>query len=73
MAIRRAGNEGKLRKERTYFFLSQVHRARLREIGEHFGLSEAAVSQSSRRLRVTGEKDAVVKKQLEQIRNKLEL
>ena len=46
---------------------------RLREIGEHFGLSGAAVSEASRRLRVTGEKDAVIINQLELIRNKLEL
>ena len=57
----------------SVYFCHRYSGARLREIGEHFGLSEAAVSQASRRLRVTGEKDAVVKKQLEQIRNKLEL
>jgi hypothetical protein len=47
--------------------------ARLREIGDRFGLSDAAVSQASRRLRVAYENDAEVRKQLEQIKGKLRL
>jgi hypothetical protein len=50
-----------------------VSGARLCEIGERFGLSDAAVSQASRRMRVIGENDAVVSKKLEQIKSKLGL
>ena len=55
------------------YFCHRFSGARLREIGERFGLSDAAVSQASRRMRVISENDAVVRKQLEQIKSKLGL
>jgi chromosomal replication initiation ATPase DnaA len=57
----------------SIYFCHRYSGARLREIGDRFGMSDAAVSQASRRLRVVYENDAVVKKQLEQIKCKLGL
>ncbi|HIJ87321.1 MAG TPA: hypothetical protein HPP97_06485 [Desulfuromonadales bacterium] len=57
----------------SIYFCHRFSGARLREIGERFGLSDAAVSQASRRMRVISENDAVVRKQLEQIKSKLGL
>lgn len=57
----------------SIYFCHRYSGARLREIGECFGLSDAAVSQASRRLRVAYENDAVVREQLEQIKCKLGL
>lgn len=48
----------------SIYFCHRYSGARLREIGEHFGLSDAAVSQASRRMRVMSEKDAAVRELL---------
>ena len=47
--------------------------ARLREIGERFGLSDAAVTQASRRMRVASENDEALRKRLDEIEVKLKL
>ena len=57
----------------SIYFCHRYSGARLREIGERFCLSDAAVSQASRRLRVAYENDVEVKEQLEQIKCKLGL
>lgn len=55
------------------FFCHRYSGARLREIGERFGLSDAAVAQASRRLRVTSERDATVREMLNRVNGKLGL
>lgn len=47
--------------------------ARLREIGEYFGLSDAAVAQASRRLRVTAESDEKMGRVIERVVKMLDL
>ena len=51
----------------------QFSGARLRKIGEQFGLSDAAVTQASRRMRVASENDEALMKQLDEIEVKLKL
>lgn len=51
----------------SIYFCHRYSGARLREIGEHFGLSDAAVSQASRRMRVMSEKDGAVRELLKNI------
>ena len=57
----------------SIYFCHRYSGARLREIGDRFGLSDAAAAQASRRLRVACENDDAVREQLEQIRCKLGL
>lgn len=55
----------------SIYFCHRYSGARLREIGERFGLSGAAVSQASRRVRVASEKDEKVRDLLERIAKKV--
>lgn len=55
------------------YFCHRYSGARLREIGEQFGLSDAAVSQASRRVRVASERDREIRGMLEEIAGKLGL
>jgi putative transposase len=63
-------DEGLARKASIYY----CHRysgARLREIGGRFGLSDAAVTQASRRMRVAWEKDAALQKVIAAVEERL--
>jgi len=55
------------------YFCHRYSGSRLREIGERFGLSEAAVAQASRRLRAASGKDIRIRGLLEQVAEKLSL
>jgi putative transposase len=49
-------------KKASIYFCHRHSGARLREIGERFGLSDAAVTQTSRRMRVSYENDEALRK-----------
>ena len=70
---REMGAQEGLTRNVSIYFCHRYSGARLREIGERFGLSDAAVSQASRRVRVASEKDATVRNLLERIAKKLGL
>lgn len=70
---REMGAQGSLSRNVTIYFCHRYSGARLREIGERFGLSDAAVSQASRRVRVASEKDAAIRKLLARVAKKLGL
>ncbi len=70
---RELGEQGSLTRNVSIYFCHRYSGARLREIGERFGLSDAAVSQASRRVRVASEKDATVRSLLERMGKKLGL
>lgn len=61
------GAQESLSRKVSIYICHRYSGARLREIGEHFGLSDVAVSQASRRMRVTSEKDAAVMELLKRI------
>lgn len=67
------GTQENLSRNVSIYFCHRYSGARLREIGDHFGLSDAAVSQASRRMRVMSEKDAAVRELLKNISKTLEL
>ncbi len=46
---------------------------KLKEIGSHFGMSESGVTQASRRLSTSIEKDRKLKKKISKIKTKLHL
>jgi putative transposase len=62
-----------LAKKASLNFCHRYSSARLREIGERFGLSDAAVTQASRRMRVASENDETLRKRLSEINVKLKL
>lgn len=67
------GTQENLSRNVSIYFCHRYSGARLREIGDHFGLSDAAVSQASRRMRIMLEKDAAVRELLKNISKTLEL
>lgn len=62
-----------LAKKASLYFCHRHSGARLREIGEQFGLSDAAVTQASRRMRVASEKDETLRRLIEKIEAKLNM
>jgi REP element-mobilizing transposase RayT len=62
-----------LAKKVSLYFCHRYSGARLREIGERFGLSDAAVTQASRRLRVASESDDTLRKRLDEMVVKLRM
>ena len=65
------GAQGSLTRNVSIYFCHRYSGARLGEIGERFGLSDAAVSQASRRMRVASENDTTVSNLLKRIAMKL--
>jgi putative transposase len=62
-----------LAKKVSIYFCHRYSGARLREIGERFSLSDAAVTQASRRMRVASENDETLRIQFEAIKAKLKM
>jgi chromosomal replication initiation ATPase DnaA len=62
-----------LSRKATIYFCHRYSGARLREIGERFGLSDAAVAQASSRLRVAAEHDEELRGALKRVAEKLRL
>lgn len=60
-------DDARLSKKVAIYFCHKYSGARLREIGERFGLSDAAVSQVSKRLRGTSESDMALRKLLNRV------
>jgi hypothetical protein len=56
-----------LAKKANIYFCHRYSGSRLREIGERFGLSDAAVTQASRRMRVASANDETLRKRLDEI------
>ncbi len=63
-------NEKQLRNVRIYC-CQKFSGAKLKDIGEYFGISDAAVSQTSRRLLLKSEKDPALKKLIEQLEEQI--
>ena len=61
------GEDGDLARKVSIFFCRKYSGAKLREIGEPFGISDAAVSQTSRRLELKAEEDRQLKKMINRI------
>ena len=53
-----------------YNFCHRYSGARLLEIGERFGMSDAAVAQASRRMRIAYEKDETLRKLFDVVKAK---
>lgn len=64
-------NEENMAKKVGIYFCHRYSGARLREIGERFGLSDAAVAQASRRINVAYENDDTVREVLNRVKAKL--
>lgn len=64
---------GNLARNVGIYFCHRYSGARLKEIGERFGLSDAAIAQASRRLRVAVESDEKVRSLIERVVKKLGL
>jgi REP element-mobilizing transposase RayT len=67
------GPNEKLTRNVSIYFCHRYSGARLREIGERFGLSDAAIAQASRRLRIAVESDENLRSLLERMASKLGL
>jgi len=67
------GKNESLARNISIYFCHRFSAARLQEIGERFGLSDAAVAQASRRLRVASENDAKLREMLNGVAKKLGL
>lgn len=65
------GTSGRQARNVSLYLCHRYSGARLREIGEHFGLNDAAVAQASRRLRVAAESDEKVGSLIERVVKKL--
>lgn len=61
----------KLLRNISIYCCQRFSGAKLKDIGEYFGISDAAVSQTSRRLVLKSEKDQVLKKLIERLEAKL--
>lgn len=71
--VKNAVNEEALAKKVGIYFCHRYSGARLREIGERFGLSDAAITQASRRIKVAYESDETVRKVLDKVDAKLKM
>lgn len=60
-----------LARKVSIYFCHRYSGARLREVGERFGMSDAAITQASKRIRVAVERDGNVRKMLGQVAKKL--
>jgi len=60
-----------LAKKVSIYFCHRYSGARLREVGERFGMSDAAITQASKRVRVATDRDANVRKTLGLVAKKL--
>jgi putative transposase len=65
--------ENALAKKVSLYFCHRYSGARLLEIGERFGMSDAAVAQASRRMRIVYEKDETLRKRLDVVKAKLKM
>ena len=61
----------KLLRNISIYCCQKFSGARLKEVGEHFGISDAAVSQASRRLALKAEEDQALKKMIRRLEAKL--
>jgi REP element-mobilizing transposase RayT len=60
-----------LARKVSIYFCHRYSGARLREVGERFGMSDAAITQASKRIRIAAEQDGVLRKKLDQVAKKL--
>ncbi len=60
-----------LSRKASIYFCHRYSGARLSEVGERFGMSDAAITQASKRLRVAAEHDGNLKKKLDQVAKRL--
>jgi putative transposase len=72
-AVKSVIREEDLVKKLSLYFCHRFSGARLREIGERFGMSDAAVTQASRRMRVACETDEALRKLFDGVEERLNL
>ena len=72
-AVKSVIREEGLVKKLSLYFCHRFSGARLREIGERFGMSDAAVTQASRRMRVACETDEALRKLFDGVEERLNL
>lgn len=60
-----------LTRKVSIYFCHRYSGARLREIGERFRMSDAAITQASRRMKIASESDVILRKLLVQVEKKL--
>ncbi len=65
--------EATLAKKACIYYCHRYSGARLREIGARFGLSDAAITQASRRMRIACEKDETLRKLFEEVEARLKM
>jgi REP element-mobilizing transposase RayT len=66
-------NDESMTKKVGIYFCHRYSGARLREIGERFALSDAAITQASRRIKVAYESDETIRKVLDVVEAKLKM
>ena len=72
-AVKSVIREEDLVKKLSLYFCHRFSGARLREIGERFGMSDAAVTQASRRMRVACETDEALRKLFDGVEARLRM
>jgi hypothetical protein len=72
-AVARDVKEEALAKKVSIYFCHRYSGARLREIGERFGMSDAAIAQASRRMKVAYESNEKLRKLLDVVETKLKM
>jgi hypothetical protein len=66
-------NDASLARKVSIYFCHRYSGARLRKVGEQFGMSDAAITQASKRVRVAAESDGNMREILEEVAKKLGL
>jgi REP element-mobilizing transposase RayT len=61
------GKDDPLSRKVSIYFCHRYSGARLKEIGERFGMSDAAITQASRRVKISSESDVTLRKLLDRV------
>jgi chromosomal replication initiation ATPase DnaA len=72
-AVKSEVKEETLAKKISIYFCHRISGARLQEIGERFGMSDAALTQASRRMRIAYENDEALRKLFDEVKAKLKM
>lgn len=65
------GKDDPLSRKVCIYFCHRYSGARLREIGERFGMSDAAITQASRRIKIASESNVALRKLLERVEDRM--
>ena len=67
------GDDKALSRQAARYLSHNYSGKRLKEIGPHFGITESAVSQASRRLRLKSAKDAALRRKIKKLEDGLKM